>query len=191
MVDLILIGFIVLYAYIGLKKGFVKSVVNFASTLISLLLTTLLYHPLALLLNNVGLGGIAKNIALSFLDEKSKTGMDALVLDKTAEAASVVIVNIIAFIVLIITIKIGLSVISKSLNIIAKLPIIKQANSLLGLGTGIITGLLISYIIIGVLGALGANETISTINKSIIDSNFAILLHEGNIITDLLTKIIS
>ena len=141
MADIILVVFIALYAYIGLKNGFIKSVVNFASTLLSFLLTSLLYRPVSLLLYNIGLGSIAKEISLNLLEGKSGENMPPALLDKTADAFSVVIVNIISFVLVIIVIKIALGIITKSLNLVAKLPIIRQANSLLGLLIGIVNSL--------------------------------------------------
>lgn len=191
MADIILIVFIALYAYIGLKNGFIKSVVNFASTLLSFLLTSLLYRPVSLLLYNIGLGSIAKEISLNLLEGKSGENMPPALLDKTADAFSVVIVNIISFVLVIIVIKIALGIITKSLNLVAKLPIIRQANSLLGLLIGFITGLLISYIVIGIIAALGDNETVNIIHSHIKNSCFTFALYENNMVTELLSSVLS
>ena len=190
MADLILIGFLSIYAYIGLKNGFIKSVVNFASTLISLLLTSFLYRPVSILLYNIGIGGLAKNFSLGLLEGKADEGMDPVLLDKTADAMSVMIVNLISFIAVIIVIKIGLGIVSKSLNLVAKLPIIKQANSILGLLTGLISGVLIAYIVIGLIAAFGQYDYLVAIRQSIEESVFAVALYDNNKIADLVITLI-
>lgn len=190
MADLILIGFLSIYAYLGLKNGFIKSVVNFASTLISLLLTSFLYRPVSILLYNIGIGGLAKNFSLGLLEGKAGEGMDPVLLDKTADAMSVMIVNLISFIAVIIVIKIGLGIISKSLNLVAKLPIIKQANSILGLFTGLISGVLIAYIVIGLIAAFGQYDYLVAIRQSIEESVFAVALYDNNKIADLVITLI-
>ncbi len=190
MADLILIGFISFYAYIGLKNGFIKSVVNFASTLISLLLTSFLYRPISALLYNTEIGSLAKDFSLELLEEKAGGRMEPVILDKTADAMAVVIVNLIGFIAVIIAIKIALGIITKSLNLVAKLPIIKQANSLLGLLVGLISGVLICYIVIGFIATFGEYDALVTIRQHIEKSVFAVALYDNNKVADLISSLI-
>jgi len=110
-------------------------------------------------------------------------------MENGAEPTSMIIVNIISFLLIIIVIKILLSVLVNSLNLIAKLPIIKQANALLGLCTGFLSGLLISYIAIGIIGALSGNDFVFSMQQHIRTSYIAEMMYEGNIVTNILSKI--
>lgn len=190
MVDLILIAFISLCAYSGFKRGFIKSVVSFASMLISLLLTSFLYRPVAVLLYNTKIGDLARSFSLDVLEGKAGDRMDPVILTKTADAMSVMIVNLLSFIAVILVIKITLGIISKSLNLISKLPIIKQANSLLGLIIGLISGVLIAYIVIGLVAAFDEFNAFSSICQQIEDSVFAVALFDNNKITKLISSLI-
>ena len=186
MADLIAVCFISLYAYIGLKKGFVKSIINLSSTLISLLLTSFIYHPVSEFLYKAGAGDKAKEFAIKLLESKA----ESVILERTAEAASVVIVNVISFIAVIFIIKIILMFLSGTINFITKFPLIKQVNSLFGMVIGFVSGVIITYIVVGIIAALGENEIVSVIKNHIENSYFVILMYEDNMIANLLMKIL-
>jgi len=176
MADLFLIVVLILFSLWGYKRGFIRTIVGFMSTLISLIVTTFLYSPIASFIYNIGIGDLIKTALI-----------DAM--ENGAEPTSMIIVNIISFLLIIIVIKILLSVLVNSLNLIAKLPIIKQANALLGLCTGFLSGLLISYIAIGIIGALSGNDFVFSMQQHIRTSYIAEMMYEGNIVTNILSKI--
>jgi len=188
MADIILICFIALYAYNGFKNGFIKTVIGFASTLISLFLTSIIYPPVSNALYNIGVGELAKKIVLNMIKNKPEINVMS---EYAAEVAAPIIVNIISFIIVIVVIKIILAILIESLNIVARLPIIRQANSALGILAGIVSGILISYIVIGIISALSDYDSMSIFYNYIENSKFAIIMSKNNIVTNLLTDILN
>lgn len=178
MADLFLIVVLILFSLWGYKRGFIRTIVGFMSTLISLIVTTFLYSPIASFIYNIGIGDLIKTALIDAMENGAEP-----------TSTSMIIVNIISFLLIIIVIKILLSVLVNSLNLIAKLPIIKQANALLGLCTGFLSGLLISYIAIGIIGALSGNDFVFSMQQHIRTSYIAELMYEGNIVTKILSKI--
>ena len=190
MADLILICFIVLFAFIGMRRGFIKTVVGFASTLISLVLTLLAYPIVSDLLHKLGVGESIKEIILDVIAKNEQSNLGLGIMEKTAEASSVMVVNVISFIAVIILAKFVLTLLIKSLNIITKLPVIKQANALLGMVVGLLSGILISYTLIGVLAALNDNNVILAVKEHLNSSLIAVLMYRDNAITEVLSKFI-
>lgn len=190
MADLILICFIALFAFVGMKKGFIKTIVGLASTLISLALTLLAYPVFSDLLHKLGVGEAITEIILSVISKNEQVNLGLGIMERTAEASSVVVVNVISFIAVIILTKFVLTLLIKSLNIITKLPVIKQANALLGMVAGVLSGILISYTLIGVLAALNDNNVILAVKEHLDSSLIAVLMYRDNAIKEVLSKFI-
>ena len=190
MADLILICFIALFAFIGMKRGFIKTIVGLASTLISLALTLLAYPVVSDLLHKLGVGEAITEIIIGVISKNEQVNLGLGIMEKTAEASSVVVVNVISFIAVIILTKFVLTLLIKSLNIITKLPVIKQADALLGMVVGLLSGILISYTLIGVLAALNDNNVVLAVKEHLDSSLIAVLMYRGNAITEVLSKFI-
>lgn len=190
MADLILICFIALSAFVGMKRGFIKTIVGLASTLISLALTLLAYPVVSDLLHKLGVGEAITEIILGVISKNEQVNLGLGIMEKTAEASSVVVVNVISFIAVIILTKFVLALLIKSLNIITKLPVIKQANALLGMVVGFLSGILISYTLIGILAALNDNNVILSVKEHLDSSLIAVLMYRDNAITEVLSKFI-
>lgn len=190
MADLILICFIALFAFMGMKRGFIRTIVGLASTLISLSLTLLAYPVVSDFLHKLGVGESITEIIFDVISKNEQTNLGLGIMEKTAEASSVVVVNVISFIAVIILAKFVLTLLIKSLNIITKLPVIKQANALLGMVVGFLSGILISYTLIGVLAALNDNNVIWVVKEHLDSSLLAVLMYRDNAITEVLSKFI-
>ena len=188
MADLILICFIAFFAFMGMKRGFIKTIVGLASTLISLALTLLAYPIVSDLLHKLGVGEAITEIILSVISKNEQVSLGLGIMERTAEASSVVVVNVISFIAVIILTKFVLTLLIKSLNIITKLPVIKQANALLGMVVGFFSGILVSYTLIGVLAALNDNNVILVVKEHLDSSLIAVLMYRDNAITKVLSK---
>lgn len=190
MADLILICFIAFFAFIGMKRGFIRTIVGLASTLISLVLTLMAYPVVSDVLHKIGVGEAITKIILGVIIKNEQGNLGLGIMEKTAEASSVVVVNVISFIAVIILTKFVLTLLIKSLNIITKLPVIRQANSLLGMVVGVLSGILVSYTLIGVLAALNDNNVILAVKEHLDSSLLAVLMYRDNAITELLSKFI-
>ncbi|MCL2752532.1 MAG: CvpA family protein [Defluviitaleaceae bacterium] len=60
-------------------------------------------------------------------------------------------INIIAIVVVFVLVLIGLAVLSRSLNLVAKLPVIRTLNKLLGAAVGAVFGLLLTWLVLGIV----------------------------------------
>ena len=187
MIDIVLAIVLVLFAYLGWKKGLLKTLLGLASTVVSLVLSMILYNPVSAFIAKSSFGDFIRENVYEFL---SKQGEKLLQTDLAVETASTLVINTVSFIAIIILSKILVTILSNVLNIASKLPVIKQANKLLGGVIGILSGLLTCYIVIGVLKNLSANETVSQIIKGIENSSFAIKFYENNFVSDMLSKFI-
>ncbi|HBQ63481.1 MAG TPA: hypothetical protein DD727_00850 [Clostridiales bacterium] len=72
LIDLGLIVFLLLFAVIGWKRGFVKSVTGFASSIVSTIVAIVLYKPFAALMKTTPLfGSIRQNILSNLMKQQS------------------------------------------------------------------------------------------------------------------------
>ena len=187
MIDIIILLIITFSGYIGLKRGFIKTLLHFSSTVLSVILTGLLLPFTSRLLYRTNLVNIIRSEIYDFLQKKQHS---SLVLANTVDIITNIIINIIGFIVVIILVKLVISIIFKLFNVISKIPVLKQLNSIFGLVTGIASGALICYIVIGIISVIEANIYINSLNIDISNSMFGIVFKDNNIISKALTKII-
>ncbi len=186
MADIILIAVLLIFIRVGAKRGLIKTLFGAISTLLSLLLTAFIYHPVSQILYKSKVGDYVREFLEKLFEEKIQRGINIMMFDEAVETASILAINVLSFLVAVITIKLVLILISNALNITAKLPVIKQLNSILGMITGAAGGMLICYIIIGIIGVLNGEGNISIIQESIENSYLAIKMYENNFISNLL-----
>ncbi|MBQ3023102.1 MAG: CvpA family protein [Clostridia bacterium] len=186
MADIVLILILALFAYRGGKKGFVKTLLGIVSTLISLIFSMILYNPISKFLYMSSFGNGVKDYVYEFLVKNTESTSQLLENDVAVESASMLVMNVISFIIVIILAKIFTIILANILNITAKFPIIKQANKLLGMIAGFFSGLLICYIACGVLKTFSADF----IKESILNSLVAIKLYENNIVFSMLSNFV-
>lgn len=67
MADLIFLAVIALFAFYGMKKGFLGSLLGMASVLLSMLLGAFLYKPVSMLILESGAGDSVREAAKAFL----------------------------------------------------------------------------------------------------------------------------
>lgn len=150
--DLIIIAIIVLSAYIGSKRGFLRSLTGILSTIISFALTIILFKPIGKILGNSPVRETVFEKISGLLENTDNTTLKlfSAVQKNGAEAATEIALNLISFIVVIVLVKLVLAIVLRAVKLTSKLPIIKQANSLLGGVFGLIGGVLICYIVISI-----------------------------------------
>lgn len=91
--------------------------------------------------------------------------------------------KIFSYILAFIIVSIGLSVACTALNIVAKLPVLHQINSMAGFFVGLVEGLLDVWIIFIVLDLFAGTEWGSALLNSIHNSQFLTILYENNLLT--------
>ena len=189
MADLIIIVTLLIFTLLGMKKGFISTLLGFASTIISFVLTSVVYKPVAAILYASPLGEIARSVVEKSLTENVKGG-EFLAKTAAVESGAMLIINALTFVLIIILVKVLVSLLVGVAKIASKIPLIKQANSLLGGAIGLISGAFITYIVIGVLITLGDSGTWTVAAESIRESSLASFFASGNLVSELVNSVL-
>lgn len=170
LLDVILIAIIVIFAVVGTKRGFIKSVSGFVSHLLSFILTLVFYKRFAVTVKRLPF--IAKLItdvempnfegADGFM-EKMKMIVNHIIASDDVSATSKAVANnliadviatVISFAVLLVAFVLLFKLVFWLLDLVAQAPVIKQANGILGLVFGVFSGLFWAWIAANLFGNL-------------------------------------
>lgn len=207
MADLIIILFVAFFVFLGYKKGLINTLLNMCSYLLSIVAVVFLYKPFHAFLTDSVLGKTITEKINTYLIEKFsntvlsqinipsifKAGLEegAVLADNAvsyqiAQNITNAIFMIITFIILYFAIKLGLKLLRTPLNIIASIPLIKQANTLLGAVIGLAMGFLWLYVITGIIGTFSFAEIIKPLSSAIENSSVMKFLYENNFLLSLI-----
>lgn len=196
VVDLIIIGIVLLSTFLAYRKGMVKLAIGLCAFVISIVVTFVLYQPIANLVINVTsideaiedaiyekandmLKGDAEEDAItSQIVEDAKNEM----LPETARALAVNIVKGGVMVVLFVAIRIALIFVTVLADAIAKLPIINQINKTTGMIYGAIRGILVVYVVLLILAIPGKMNPQNSLNTSIEQSILGKVMYENNVL---------
>lgn len=192
IIDLIIIGIIVLSAFLGYKKGLVKLGARLFAGIIAIILTLIVYKPTAeMIIEHTTLDEKIENVILentpNFSGENtqlSNTMIDSLeneIIPKETKNISRNIVYAITGIVLFIVVKLVLSIVISLMDFVASLPILKQFNEVGGIIYGLIRGVLIVGICILLMGVVTKLNPESSLNEKI-DNSYITKIIYNNII---------
>ena len=223
------------FAFIGWRVGFVKSVFSLVST-IAVIIITILVSPIVtnMLKSNekisgsiqnkleqvIDLSGVAENLSpeeekdpLAFIDglqlpssikntikdsltatmEEKKEAAADFVGDKLnslekyiCELLTNIILNALGFFITFILAAVGVAVLCFVLDLLSKLPVLRQINTIAGVGVGALEGLIILwivFIIITMLGSTGFGQSCLTL---IGESKILSFLYDSNILSKFL-----
>lgn len=214
--DVIIVALVALAGFLGYKKGFIKTGFGFVSLFAAVVITFMFYKPVMGLIKeytgfeqwlteylyNIDLTGKENNnseqetlkTGQNYIDNLPTEVVELIGLDEIKENAKNMVIQkivefaekLLAIVIVYIVARIALFIVVLVLDLIAKLPILKQFNETLGLIAGVILGLVRIYavfIVITLLGSLPfANGIVSTINSSLIAS----FLYNNNLLLRLL-----
>lgn len=198
LVDLIVVGIIALFTFLGYKQGLVKAAIKILSFFIAIIVALVLYKPISnAIVNNTQ---IDENITNTIMEKITPEGItstdevemtDNLAIKLVGEATSTIeeisnafaikLIEVCVLLLLYIVIKIALRFILALTDIITKLPLIKQINKLGGTIYGVVKGVIMVYVILGIIYLVAPiiNKNVSNaIDKSFITKN----LYNNNII---------
>lgn len=142
ILDLIIILIILLFTFIGYKRGLVKTAINILSFFIALAISIMLYKTVGnIVINNSHIDEniqetINSKIMTEDFEEKYKMLPNSLIetgentINDIAKSLSQKIIYIVSFIVLFIALKIALIFVKFLAGIITKIPVIKQFDKL-------------------------------------------------------------
>lgn len=183
--DAVVLAIVLLSAYLGYKKGFVKTVSKVICLVISIVAAKLLYPYVAEYVGSSAVGDfIREKIVGSYTDfatanlpvflQKAGDGTVNSVADTAISIVTVVAIIIITYLVS----KLAAVV----LGVVAKLPVISFVNRLAGLGAGVVMGIVFSYILVALVifaGFEGADQWF-------LGSRLAVKMYMDNFIINLI-----
>ncbi len=198
ILDLIFVVIIILSVIYGKKKGIIKTALGLSSTLVSIVASLLLYNPFMKFVEaNEKVSGwiveIKSKIANAVLPSISiapgeetpeflKYILTGELLEKGNNAIARAVADAVVYIFIILTfiviIKLLVSILFKLLNATAKLPVIKQANGLVGALLGLAIGVIGCFVVAALLTVFMGNG--SWIATSLKSSYFAKYFFETN-----------
>ena len=189
-------------AIIGMKQGFVKSLLGITSLFVSIIASVYLYRPFIDMLYGIpvissaidsAIAGI-KDAILSLIGtggtENLPPFLGVIISGDVVAAGNEMIAHTLAeavfscilVIVFILLVRLGIAILIKTLNLFTKLPVIKQFNGLLGSFTGLLTGSLVCYIAAIILFVWSSSESGAWINEALSTSAIAKHFFETNIL---------
>ena len=193
-VDIILVVLIALSIFLGYKKGLAQLAIKLCAFIIAILITFILYRPIAnLVINTTSIDESIEdsiynkvtemiqkddtNELTSDLIESAKQGM----LEQSARELSINIVYAGTAIVLFIIVRIILIFVNALANLIAKLPIIKQANEVGGAIYGLLRGIVIIYLALLIIYFVGEFYPNNIATQSINETTLTKVMYENNL----------
>ena len=200
VVDLIIIGIILLSVFLAYRKGLILLAVGLVSFLIAIVVTVVLYRPIANLVINVT--GIDEAIENSIYEQANdmlkqdneQVGMivDAAKNEMLPQTARTLAVNIVTggvFLVLFVAVKVALIFVKALAKLVAKLPIIKQLDKTGGIIYGLLRGFLIVYVALFIISIAGNINPNNSVHKEVENSALVKVMYENNILNVFFDKI--
>lgn len=99
-----------------------------------------------------------------------------------------VIINAIAFVVTLILAIIALAILCKTLDLLAKLPLLKQINAVAGLGAGVVEGLLLVWILFVILTMFAGSEFGRSSLEMIAENPLLDFLYKNNMVSKFIAR---
>ena len=194
IVDIILVALIALSIFLGYKKGLASLAIKLCAFIIAILITFILYRPIAnLIINTTSIDESIEdtiynkvtemiqkdetNELTSDLIESAKQGM----LEQSARELAINVVYGGTIIILFIIVRIALIFVSALANLVAKLPIIKQANEVGGAIYGLLRAIVIIYAILLVINFVGELSPNNIATQTINETTLTKTMYENNI----------
>nr|QGT51015.1 hypothetical protein Firmicute1046_0910 [uncultured Firmicutes bacterium] len=169
MLDIIVVIILILFLLYGIRTGLVRMALRMGSVLLSILLAWMLYPVVSDILSNFFLKGLSEMIRVNYIEPNlsgmlgSADNVPAFLqgfLQSGAEAAmqsaaetmannvAELILNVAAFLIVFLLSRLILLLLTHVLDIITRLPLIKQCNKLGGGVLGLLEGGLAVYMIL-------------------------------------------
>ena len=205
IVDLIIIAVVLLFIFLGYKKGLTGSLIKLLSFIIAIVVAFVLYKPVAnaVIENTVIDDNIRTTLGVENKTENTEENVPSTIMDninKEIENATdevkanvidhttITIVNIGSGIVIFLAVRVILVLISLFAKILTDLPVIKQVDKLGGLAYGAIEGIFIVYAVLAVISLTSVIWANNAVVTAIAKSSLGEMLYNNNIILNLLFK---
>lgn len=212
IVDLLIVIALALFILTGYKKGLTGSLIKLLSFVIAVVVAFVLYKPVANgIVNNTKIDENIKTSIINILSgekeeqtsekeeettgnflqniekdiEQSTQEAKEQIIQQTAEETTKTVVNVASWLVIFLVARILLIVLSLFMKEITKLPLVKQVDKIGGIAYGLIEGMLIIYVVLGIISLTSImwvdNGVVEAITKSFIGE----MLYNNNIILNI------
>ena len=189
MLDICVIAVAALFTWFGYRKGLIRTIFSLLSIVASLVLAWMLYPVVSNVLVGFGLHSFIAGAAGKVLvGEAQLPAIFSGLVDNTAAGAATLIVNIISLILVFVLCKLLIMVIGKALDIVGKLPVIRQFNKLGGIVAGFAKGVLFCYIIFALLVVFAPMQNHGEVQKAIDSSTIASKMYYDNLLLKMINK---
>lgn len=196
VVDVVIVAIIALSTLLAYRKGLISLAIGLVSFIVALVLTLILYRPIAsIIINYTSIDDmIANSIYADSSDSIDQNAENAEYLIDQAknnllpEAAHNLANNIITGIValvLFVAIQIILRLIKALANLIAKLPILSQINKAGGVVYGLLRGVLIIYVVMLLISISAEIDPENAAFTAIEDSYIGNFMYENNLLKNM------
>lgn len=202
IIDLIIVAIILLFTFLGYKRGLIKVAIKLCTFFIAIILAFMLYKPIAnLVIENTNIDEKIETTIIEHIlpegaseDDKIETSNDlpSIILKNSentvksiSKSCSTTLIETVCLLLIFIIVKIVLRFVTFLADLIAKLPILKQFNELGGTIYGILEGLFIvftGFAIISLIAPMLDTNFIEAVNSSILGS----LCYNNNILLKLI-----
>ena len=212
IVDLIIIGIILLFIGIGLKKGLAGSLIKLLSFAIALIVAVALYKPVsnAIMKNTKIDENIEQAIIATFGSEENSSEAVQTempnniveninkeiknatnearnqIVENTSKNISNTIINIGSGLGIYIIARFILFIIGIFVNQVTNLPILKQVDKIGGIAYGAIEGIAIVYVILAIISLFAVVQPENVIVEGILKSSIGSMLYNNNLILNIL-----
>ncbi len=203
LADICVLAVVMFFVYSGYKAGLIRSFVKVASYIVSIIISFFLYPVISDLLVKTPIFEklvdlIEKKYQLNpLIDVPTDTfgvlsnyigkGVQAAT-EGFAQAIAVLLVNILAFVIVLILSKIIIRIVGSLFNIFTKLPVIKQCNRLGGAILGGMVGVLVLYLVCAGFFLFSPIDPHSRAFYEIENSTFASEIYHNNFILNFIGK---
>lgn len=205
--DIIIVLILVTSIYYGYKKGIIDVGYKLVAMILSLLVSVILFMPITqFIINNTEIDEKIEEIILknaiskaekndeqlegidSYVQKYAKdlaVGTQNVMVEASAKPIAVNIIRIGVMILLFTITRVVLVILKMCTNIIAKIPILKQCNEIIGFVYGVLRGVLIVYGILAVLFFIVSMTEATVINVAIDSSYITKFLYNNNLLMKL------
>ena len=193
MADIVLILLIGLFALSGYRKGFAKTLISTLANIISLVFSITLTKPVSTLVFNSPVGNIISGIAKKTIESNAgNTQLSQSSIEMMAEGIAMTASSVISFVIIGVVVKIAVVLLAEAIGIVTRLPIIRQANAALGAVVGVLGGVVISYVLIGIIYALGESGAMEygILVQSLEESLICSKMYYNNIVANAIVSVV-
>lgn len=203
--DFVFIGLVVLLAIIGSARGLARSLFGLGSIVLSLVLAFTLYPVVSDFMSQSSIGNtVTEKVEMMFGQTKNEGESENAAKEKieafpnaiqdaaqaageqlqksVSESVSSAAMNIISMLLVFIIVRFLLWGISKVLDIATKLPVIHSCNKIFGAAFGALSGVLLVYLLLGLLTFTTLLNTTENFGRTVQSSLLVSQMYENNIL---------